>query len=88
MERVWAVSDAALAHHPPFRQKPAYGPVLGNPVWGDDERSNLTYHVRHAALPPPGEERQLKRLAGPLRDAAIAFAAGDGLRAADRLGSV
>jgi hypothetical protein len=34
------------------------------------------------------DERQLKRLAGPLRDAAIAFAADDGLRAADRLGSV
>jgi WS/DGAT/MGAT family acyltransferase len=64
MERVWALSDTVLAHHPRFRQRLAHVPVFGNPVWVDDERFNLTYHVRHAALPPPGDERQLKRLAG------------------------
>src|SRR5215471_3593041 len=64
MERVWAMSDANLGHHPRFRQKLAFVPVLGNPVWVDDERFNLNYHVRHTALPPPGDERQLKRLVG------------------------
>jgi WS/DGAT/MGAT family acyltransferase len=64
MERVWAVSDGALAHHPRFRQKLTHVPLLGDPVWVDDERFNLSYHVRHTALPPPGDERQLKRLAG------------------------
>jgi len=64
MERVWAASDVNLAHHARFRQKLAFVPALGNPVWVDDERFNLSYHVRHAALPPPGDERQLKRLAG------------------------
>jgi WS/DGAT/MGAT family acyltransferase len=64
MERVWAASDGALAHHPRFRQKLAYVPILGDPVWVDDARFNLNYHVRHTALPPPGDERQLKRLAG------------------------
>jgi WS/DGAT/MGAT family acyltransferase len=64
MERVWAESERTLAHHPRFRQKLAHVPVLGNQVWVDDDRFNLNYHVRHTALPPPGDERQLKRLAG------------------------
>jgi diacylglycerol O-acyltransferase / wax synthase len=33
-------------------------------VWVDDPHFNLVYHVRHTALPRPGEERQLKRLCG------------------------
>jgi WS/DGAT/MGAT family acyltransferase len=32
-------------------------------VWVDDEHFNIDYHVRHIALPKPGDERQLKRLA-------------------------
>jgi WS/DGAT/MGAT family acyltransferase len=64
MERVMGASDAALARHPRFRQKLAWVPLTGAPVWVDDERFNLNYHVRHTALPPPGDLRQLKRLAG------------------------
>jgi diacylglycerol O-acyltransferase / wax synthase len=64
MERVLAMSDSVLARHPRFRQKLARVPLFGNPVWVDDERFNLSYHVRHTALPPPGDERQLKRLTG------------------------
>jgi WS/DGAT/MGAT family acyltransferase len=41
-------------------------PVEGRFVWTDDERFNLQYHVRHSALPRPGDERQLKRLVGRL----------------------
>jgi WS/DGAT/MGAT family acyltransferase len=49
---------------PRFRQKLATVPLgLGRPVWVDDTHFNLEYHVRHTALPPPGDERQLKRLA-------------------------
>jgi WS/DGAT/MGAT family acyltransferase len=33
-------------------------------VWVDDERFNLDYHLRHTALPEPGDDRQLKRLMG------------------------
>jgi WS/DGAT/MGAT family acyltransferase len=33
-------------------------------VWVDDDHFNLTYHLRHTALPPPGDLRQLKRLTG------------------------
>jgi len=64
LERILAMSDGALGHHPRFRQKLARVPLLGDPVWVDDDRFNLQYHVRHTALPPPGDERQLKRLAG------------------------
>lgn len=50
---------------PRFRQKLAFVPLgQGRPVWIDDEHFNLHYHVRHTALPEPGTEDQLKRLAG------------------------
>jgi WS/DGAT/MGAT family acyltransferase len=64
MERVLAMSDSTLSRFPRFRQKLAWVPLFGHPVWVDDGRFNLSYHVRHTALPPPGDERQLKRLAG------------------------
>lgn len=64
MERIRAGVEAGLGYHPRFRQKLARVPLLGNPVWVDDDHFNLVYHLRHAALPPPGDLRQLKRLAG------------------------
>src|SRR5262249_50142036 len=64
LDRFLAMSDGALGRHPRFRQKRARAPLRGDPVWVDDDRFNLHYHVRHTALPPPGDERQLKRLAG------------------------
>ena len=36
----------------------------GRPRWIDDPHLNLRYHVRATALPSPGSEEQLKRLAG------------------------
>ena len=35
----------------------------GRPLWIDDPSFNLEYHVRHTALPHPGSEEQLLRLA-------------------------
>ncbi len=35
---------------------------MGRPLWVDDTRFDLTYHVRHTALPPPGSIEELKRL--------------------------
>jgi diacylglycerol O-acyltransferase len=49
---------------PRFRQKIAWVPGFAQPVWVDDGSFNLRYHLRHPALPAPGDERQLKRLAG------------------------
>jgi diacylglycerol O-acyltransferase len=54
-----------LALVPRFRQKLVTPPLeMGRPLWTDDVNFNLTYHVRHTALPEPGGEAQLKRLAG------------------------
>lgn len=33
--------------------------VAGRPLWVDDPDFDLTYHVRHAALPAPGDREQL-----------------------------
>lgn len=55
---------AALLHRiPRFRQKLAYVPLAQAPVWIDDRSFHLDYHVRHTALPHPGDVRQLERLA-------------------------
>ena len=35
-------------------------------MWVDDPHFNLRYHLRHAGLPAPGSEEQLKNLAGRL----------------------
>ena len=53
-------------HHlvPRFRQKLAYPPFqAGRPFWVDDPSLNLEYHIRHSALPAPGSEDQLRRMA-------------------------
>jgi diacylglycerol O-acyltransferase / wax synthase len=50
---------------PRFRQKLVVPPLeAGRPLWADDVNFNLTYHLRHTALPEPGGEEELKRLAG------------------------
>jgi WS/DGAT/MGAT family acyltransferase len=50
---------------PRYRQRLAFVPFnQGRPVWVDDPHFNIAFHVRHTALPSPGDEAQLKRLAG------------------------
>ena len=50
---------------PRYRQRLAFVPFdQGRPVWVDDPHFNVSYHVRHTALPRPGGEEELKRLAG------------------------
>src|ERR671938_1572341 len=49
---------------PRYRQKLAFPPLeTGRPMWVDDPRFNLEYHVRHTALPQPGTMDQLRQLA-------------------------
>jgi WS/DGAT/MGAT family acyltransferase len=64
VDRIRSAVESALGETPRFRQKLARIPLFDHPVWVDDPRFNLAYHVRHTALPPPGDLRQLKRLAG------------------------
>jgi WS/DGAT/MGAT family acyltransferase len=48
---------------PRFRQKLVDAPLgSGRPLWTDDPRFSLEYHVRRTALPRPGNEQQLMRL--------------------------
>ena len=50
---------------PRYRQKLAHTNTAldsGRPVWIDDPSFNLEYHVRHTALPLPGDREQLHNL--------------------------
>jgi diacylglycerol O-acyltransferase / wax synthase len=52
---------------PRYRQRLAFVPLgQGRPVWTDDPHFNPQYHIRHTALPKPGDEEALKQLAGRL----------------------
>jgi WS/DGAT/MGAT family acyltransferase len=60
---------------PRFRQKVTPTPLnLDNPVWADDPRFDITWHVRHLALPKPGGRDQLRDLVGRLLSEPLDFA--------------
>jgi diacylglycerol O-acyltransferase len=65
-DRVMDLMAAGIHRVPRYRQRLAWAPLFGQPVWVDDARFNLHYHVRHTHLPRPGDARQLKRMAGRL----------------------
>jgi WS/DGAT/MGAT family acyltransferase len=57
---------------PRYRQRLAFVPFgQGRPVWADDPHFNPAFHVRHTALPTPGDEDQLKRLCGRIFSQAL-----------------
>lgn len=64
IERIRAYVESRLHLIPRYRQRLAYTPLQGEPVWVDDDRFNVRYHVRHTRLPRPGDDRELKRLTG------------------------
>ena len=50
---------------PRYRQRVRQVPLeLGRPVWSDDPHFELGYHLRHTALPAPGDDAALCRLMG------------------------
>src|SRR4051812_32953655 len=58
---------ARLDSVPRYRQRVMFVPgKLGRPVWVDETQFDLEYHLRHTALPSPGGEEELKKLAGRL----------------------
>ena len=61
IDRVQEYVASRLHLIPRYRQKVVAAPLDGHPIWVDDERFNLRYHVRHSRLPDPGDERVLKR---------------------------
>lgn len=55
---------ARLHLAPHHRRKLGFAPLnLANPIWVDDERFDLAFHLRHAALPAPGTVEQLTEYA-------------------------
>jgi WS/DGAT/MGAT family acyltransferase len=64
IDRIRHLVEVDIHRVPRYRQRLARTPVSRAPVWVDDQRFNLAYHIRHTRLPHPGDERQLKRLAG------------------------
>jgi diacylglycerol O-acyltransferase / wax synthase len=66
IDRIRRLVEVGIQRVPRYRQRLTTIPLFGHPVWIDDDRFNLSYHVRHISLPKPGDERLLKRLAGHL----------------------
>ncbi len=64
IDRLRAYVASRLPLIPRYRQRIARVPIENHPVWVDDERFNVEYHVRHTCLPHPGDDRQLERLCG------------------------
>ena len=59
--------EQRLLGAPRFRQRVARVPFnLGRPAWVEDERFDLSYHLRHTALPAPGSEEELRALSNRL----------------------
>jgi WS/DGAT/MGAT family acyltransferase len=71
IDRLRDYVESRLHLIPRYRQRLAYVPLENHPVWVDDGRFNLLYHVRHTRLPKPGDERALKRLAGRILSQAL-----------------
>lgn len=64
IDRIRGFVESGIQRVARYRQRLQRVPMLNHPVWVDDHRFNIHYHVRHTALPRPGDERQLKRMAG------------------------
>src|SRR5438874_418488 len=59
-EDLAAVITSRLHLVPRFRQKVVFPPGnVGRPVWVDDEDFDIEFHLRRAALPAPGGQREL-----------------------------
>jgi WS/DGAT/MGAT family acyltransferase len=64
LERIGEYVLSRIHRLPRYRQRLAATPLERHPIWIDDPRFNLHYHLRHTRLPRPGDERLLKRTVG------------------------
>lgn len=63
-KQILSMLESRVHLSPIFRRKLAFVPGgLGRPYWVEDPDFDLEYHVRHIALPKPGDWRQLCILA-------------------------
>ncbi len=75
-EELLAHVESRLHLIPRYRQRVRKAPVvqLTNPRWTDDERFDLRWHVRRAALPAPGGIDELRELIGQIMSAPLDLA--------------
>ena len=66
VERLKDFISSKLHMIPRYRQRIVRVPIEQHPVWVDDEHFNIDYHIRHIAVPRPGTDEELKRIAGRL----------------------
>jgi WS/DGAT/MGAT family acyltransferase len=67
-EAVQGAFASVLHRVPRYRQKLMWVPGEARAVWVDDPHFRIDYHFRHIALPRPGSDAQLKRLAADLME--------------------
>lgn len=61
---LYELFEAKIPRVPRYRQVVRTLPMqLFRPFWSDDQQFELDYHLRHAAVPPPGKPEQLRELA-------------------------
>ncbi|WP_156371248.1 WS/DGAT/MGAT family O-acyltransferase [Nocardia arizonensis] len=66
-DRLVDLVESRLALVPRYRRKVREIPLgLGRPVWVEDSRFDITYHIRRSALPSPGTDGQLHELVARL----------------------
>lgn len=64
-DEVVGIIAERIATSPRYRQVVRHIPGrIAPPIWVDDQRFDLTYHVRRAALPKPGDASQLGDFVG------------------------
>jgi WS/DGAT/MGAT family acyltransferase len=63
IDRVRSYVGSRLHLLPRYRQRLAFVPVQGLPIWIDDTRFDVAYHVHHAGLPRPGGRREIQQIA-------------------------
>ena len=60
-----ALVAGLLPRVPRYRRRVRFVPMdIQRPVWVDDAHFNMDYHLRHTALPAPGNRNQLRNLVG------------------------
>jgi diacylglycerol O-acyltransferase / wax synthase len=70
---ILALLQSRVHLSPIFRRKLVNVPLgLGQPYWVDDPHFDIEYHVRHIALPKPGDRRQLCILAARIHSRPLA----------------
>ncbi|MDH3462077.1 MAG: wax ester/triacylglycerol synthase family O-acyltransferase [Acidimicrobiia bacterium] len=71
IDRIRRHIESKLQYIPRYRQRLEWVPYDRRPVWVDDDQFSFDYHVRHTSLPRPGDDTQLKKLAGRIMSTSL-----------------